>query len=130
MKKFFVTILALIYLTVSSGATVHLHYCMGKLMSWGLSDKEAGKCGTCGMQKAGHKGCCHDEQKLVKSEKDQKKPEAAFQSLKISTDAIAFNYVELPLLYPSSTVLENPTAHAPPRLGTVPIFVLNCSFRI
>ena len=130
MKKFLITILALVYLTVSSGTTVHLHYCMGKLISWGLSDKEAGKCGKCGMQKAGHKGCCHDEQKLVKSEKDQKTPESAFQFLIISTDANAFNYLELPLLYPSSTVLENPTAHAPPRLGAVPIFVLNCSFLI
>ena len=130
MKKTLVTILALVYLTVSSGATIHLHYCMGKLMSWGLSDKKDGKCGACGMQKAGHKGCCHDEQKLVKSEKDQIAHQFAFQFLNISTDAIAFNYMQLPLLYPHSTVLENPTAHAPPRLGAVPIFVINCSFRI
>ena len=39
MKKLLITILALVYLTVSSGATVNLHYCMGKLMSWDLSLK-------------------------------------------------------------------------------------------
>ncbi len=129
MKKFLATILALVYLTVSSGATVNLHYCMDKLMSWDLSHKSEGKCGTCGMEKAGHKGCCKDVHKVIQVEKDQKVSESAFQFLTISSDAVAV-YTDLPLIYPSSTVIENPTAHAPPRLGAVPIFILNCNFRI
>ena len=130
MKKFLVTILALVYLTVSSGATVHLHYCMGKLMSWGLSDKEAGTCGTCGMQKAGHKGCCHDEHKQVKFEKDQKAAESAFQFLSNYSDATVVTQIGLPFIYFPSIVTGNPVAHAPPLLGAVPIFILNCNFRI
>ena len=130
MKRFLVTILALVYLTVSSGATVNLHYCMGKLMSWDLSHKSEGKCGSCGMEKAGHKGCCHDEHKQLKVEKDQKASESAFKFLITSSDAVVVSFTDLPIVYPSSIVLDNPTANAPPRLGAVPIFVLNCNFRI
>ncbi|HEY4206556.1 MAG TPA: hypothetical protein VGM31_07085, partial [Puia sp.] len=80
MKKVLVTILAFLYLSTSMGATVHLHYCMGKLVGWGLLDNGGKACLSCGMlkQAAGDgcmvamKGCCHDEQKLIKNEKDQK----------------------------------------------------------
>ena len=129
MKKFLATILALIYLGTSMGATVHLHYCMGKLMSWSLSDKKDGKCGTCGMQKSGHKGCCKDEHKQIKFDKDQKITESAFQFLSTSLDAVAIS-TDLSLIYFSLVIIESPTAHAPPRLGAVPIFVLNRNFRI
>ena len=130
MKKFFATILALVYLTASSGATINLHYCMGKLMSWDLSHKDGGKCGTCGMDNAGHKGCCNDEQKQLKIEKDQKAAETILQFLPKSSDAVANLFVNMPTVFYSSTVVEYPTAHAPPGLSAVPIFVLNCNFRI
>lgn len=130
MKKLFITITALVYLTVSSGATVNLHYCMGKLMSWDLSSKSESKCGSCGMEKTGHKGCCNDEQKTLKVDKDQKLAESAFQFLSISSVAIAVIPAELPLMYSSTLVADNPTAHAPPRPGGVPIFILNRNFRI
>jgi hypothetical protein len=130
MKKILVTILALVYLSVSSGATVHVHYCMGKLMNWSLSDKKDGKCGTCGMQKSVHKGCCQDEQKQLKIEKDQKVSETAFQFHTISSVAVAHSYLSLPSIYFLSRISDIPVAHAPPQPGAVPIFVLNRNFRI
>ncbi|WP_200864732.1 hypothetical protein [Arcticibacter svalbardensis] len=36
MKKFFVTLFVVFYLGVSSGATMHFHYCMGQLVDMGL----------------------------------------------------------------------------------------------
>ena len=130
MKRFLVTILAIIYLAVSSGATVHLHYCMGKLRSWSLSDKGAAKCVSCGMHKAGHTGCCHDELKQVKLEKDQKITDPSFLFLSISPLASPVTFDNGSVIYSSSLVINYPTAHAPPRSGTVPVFVLNCNFRI
>ena len=130
MKKFLITITALVYLTVSSGATVNLHYCMGKLMSWDLSAKSKSKCGSCGMEKSGHKGCCNDEQKTFKVDKDQKVSESTFQFLSISSVAIAVTYTELPLVYFSTLVTDNPAAHAPPLQSAVPIFLRNRNFRI
>ena len=49
MKKVLAIILAFVYLTSSMGATVHLHYCMGKLASWSLIDHESKNCAECGM---------------------------------------------------------------------------------
>jgi hypothetical protein len=130
MKKFLITITALVYLTVSSGATVNLHYCMGKLMSWDLSAGSKSKCGSCGMEKSGHKGCCNDEQKTFKVDKDQKISESAFQFLSISSMAIAVTNTELPLIYSSTLVADNPAVHAPPLQSVVPIFLRNRNFRI
>lgn len=130
MKKLLITITALIYLTVSSGATVNLHYCMGKLMSWDLSAKSDGKCGTCGMQKAGHKGCCSDEQKRLKVDKDQQVSDYSFQFISVSTVAITVTHAELPLIYPSNLAADYPTTHAPPDVGKVHLFILNRNFRL
>ncbi len=130
MKKLLITITALVYLTVSSGATVNLHYCMGKLMSWDLSRESKNKCGSCGMEKAGHKGCCKDEQKMLKVDKDQKVTETAFQFLSISSVATTVTHIELPLIYSCILVADIAAAHAPPEMGGMPIFILNHNFRI
>jgi hypothetical protein len=63
MKKFLVTILAITYLTVSSGVVFSIHYCMGKVASVDLMHSSE-KCDKCGMKKSG--GCCKDEFKMVK----------------------------------------------------------------
>jgi hypothetical protein len=128
MKKFSVVILALVYLTASSGATINLHYCMDKLRSWDLSHKQ-GKCGTCGMEKKGHKGCCRDEQKTFQLDKDQKASEASFHFLTSFSEALIVTYTDMPAGY-TSIVTDNPVAHAPPRSGAVSILTLNCIFRI
>ena len=130
MKKFLVTILAIVYLTASSGATINMHYCIGKLMTWDLSPKKNATCGTCGMGKTGHKGCCKDEQKIVQIDKDQKIAESTFRFLTLSPEIITVAYYNLPTVYSSSVIIENPVANAPPGLNTVPIFLLNCNFRI
>src|SRR5664279_5304158 len=80
MKKVLTTILAFVYLSTSMGATIHLHYCMGKLASWGLINHESKHCAQCGMvkQKSSPQGmtakmdCCRDEHKQIKTDKDQK----------------------------------------------------------
>lgn len=68
MKRFIVSILAILYLATASGATVHLHYCMGKLMGISLSGhNDDHKCSRCGMTKKSGKGCCKDENKVIKA---------------------------------------------------------------
>ena len=91
MKKVLASILAAAHFTFSTsmGATVHLHYCMGKLFSWSLTDKDSKNCGHCGMPKSnmgGHctsfkDGCCKDKQAHVQLDKDQKATEAAYTFL-------------------------------------------------
>lgn len=140
MKKFLVTILALVYLTASVGATVNMHYCMDKLVAWGLGQEKTGKksCSYCGMAKTSQdkhcskesKGCCKDEQKIVKLENDQKISDASFQFSQIPVEAITPVFSDYSFEYVSSLTEEYPLTHAPPRTQNVALFVLNCDFRI
>lgn len=130
MKKLLVTILAFVYLTVSSGATINMHYCMGKLMNWDLANAPKNKCSTCGMDKAAHKGCCKDEHKTLKIEKDQKTSESVFQFFSTDPAYIAIVYTEWASFPVSSILKDNARVHAPPFLGAIPIFILTCDLRI
>ncbi|MHA4809981.1 HYC_CC_PP family protein [Flavitalea flava] len=138
MKKVFATILAIIYLSTSMGATVHLHYCMGKLFSWGLLNEDKKDCGQCGMPKnsadgrcmAVKGGCCKDKQTVVKLDKDQKTTESAYTLFTASPDQLLGNLVNLPDRCVSSLLVDHPTTNAPPDPDKVPLFIRNCHFRI
>jgi hypothetical protein len=138
VKKFLASILAFLYLSTSMGATIHLHYCMGKLISWGLMSHESGNCDYCGMSKnrshtndlTAKKNCCKDDNKQIKTAGDQKLPQAEYQFLKFSQDAPAAGFLSIPSFLIPSVTLAQPTSHAPPIIGKQPAFLLNCNFRI
>jgi hypothetical protein len=131
MKKLLVFILSILYLGASTGTTLHLHYCMGKLVNEQSAQKETGKCSKCGMKKdrAAKKGCCKDEHKLVKLEKDQKTTETVSFSdplvLTVPPSYMEWPAPELPVL----TTVEA-VSHAPPRTGKVQPYIFYCSFLI
>jgi len=138
MKKVFATILAFVYLSTSMGATVHLHYCMGKLFSWSLIDKDNKDCGQCGMRKGNtdshfrtmKEGCCKDTQTIVKLDKDQKAAESAHKLFNLSSDIVVGNFVNLPDRFVTSLTVDHPRTNAPPDSGKVPLFIRNRNFRI
>lgn len=136
MKKVFATILAVIYLSTSMGATIHLHYCMGKLASLTLWHSEKGGCNTCEAKKTPacmgekSKDCCKDEHKWIKLDKDHKAADATFQSMQLMAVASLPVWIELPQIYTTSLVEEHPLSHAPPRGRQVQLHLLNCNFRI
>jgi hypothetical protein len=63
MKRLLVILLALIYITTTSGIVISTHYCMGEVADVAFGQKEADTCGTCGMD---NKGCCHDDLDVIK----------------------------------------------------------------
>lgn len=128
MKKVIVSILAVLYLCSSVGATVHLHYCMGKLVNWSLTDKDGDKCDKCGMQKDG--GCCKDEQQFVKNSLDQKTTESAIQFMHLIANAAPGTVINISDLYSSSLAENYSISHAPPLKSGVDILIRNCIFRI
>lgn len=139
MKKFVTTILAVIYLSTSMGATVHLHYCMGKLFSWSLTDKDNKSCGYCGMPESSmgrhymavkKDGCCKDKHARIQLDKDQKTTEDAYTFLGLSLIALPVTTWQLPDAYVTSYIVGYPTANAPPDPDKVPLFIRNCTFRI
>jgi len=138
MKKFFATILAVVYLSTSMGATIHLHYCMGKLFSWSLTDKDSKNCGQCGMPKgkmSGHcpslkDGCCKDKHTHVQLDKDQKTTETAYQFLQLPFTILPNATATSPDGYVSSYIAGYPTTNAPPNRDKVPLFLRYRHFRI
>lgn len=73
MKRLLAIMLAVSYLCLSIGITVHIHYCMGQLVGISLVEHEDDHhCPKCGMDKSTSKsGCCKDEHKVFKSSGDQ-----------------------------------------------------------
>lgn len=130
MKKFIVTILAVLYLGVSSGATVHFHYCMGQLVEWGLISKESEKCSKCGMKAGTTKNCCKKENKQIKIASAQKVSYSSFQFEALSFDINTNNNPVIPDVYISSVTEEYPLINAPPSAENTPVFLRNCNFRI
>ena len=126
MKKITVAILAVIYLTVSSGVAMTVHYCMGKIASVDLM--HAGdKCGKCGMKTTG--GCCKDEFKIVKLNDSHKlisndinifSPVAIIDNSKSIFDADLF----------SSRIKSDLKNHSPPANSGPSLNILYCVFRI
>jgi hypothetical protein len=130
MKKFLVSILAIFYLSTSIGATVNLHYCMGRLVNWDLSVKETHTCGQCGMEKvkAQKKGCCEDKQHVLQVAKDQK-AENRYQTAAPVGIAIITTFPSFITPIASTITEENPVSNAPPR-SWVPVRIRYCIFRI
>jgi hypothetical protein len=138
MKKVLLSILAIVYLSTSMGATVRLHYCMGRLVSWGLTEHAGKSCGLCGMQKMPASGdcsmeaksCCHEESMHVKNDKDQ---QSAQEVIRVITAPSALAELPQPV-WPdaviASPVKDQPLSHRPPLVDLLPVYLRNCNLRI
>ena len=129
MKKFLLSIFAVFYLGVASGATVHFHYCMGELLSWGLTKSETSQCGNCGMEKSDAQKCCKDEQKQLKVEKAQK-AQSNFQFAKVVFPVTSQRPAEHVFTAVPVACTSHPFGNAPPRSAKAPVFLQNRNFRI
>jgi hypothetical protein len=129
MKKLIVIVLAFLHLSASAGVSMHMHYCMGKLADWTLSQKESRVCGTCGMEKSGKNDCCKDEYKFVKNTGDQKAAESAFQLIELASVALPASIFETLTIDLPSVTEAYPISHAPPDSRPA-AYIRNCVFRI
>lgn len=132
MKKYLLLILTFSYFASTTGATVYLHYCMGKMVEWNVMGSEKEKCPNCGMDKSkkDDKGCCKDEHKQLKVTNDHNIIETAFQGMQLIASALPVSYFEIPAIALSSITEENPTSNAPPQSSGIAIYKRNCVFRI
>jgi len=127
MRKFIITLFAILYLGLSTEATVHLHFCMNKFVGWSLFSIENNHCGNCKMKKA---SCCKEEIKQVKIFGEQQKYD--FQQ-SLNNALYAFELV-LPYLYQknSSTTTKHIcfNDYSQPLLQNNKRQTLLCTFRI
>ncbi len=131
MKKFVSLIFALFYLSVASGASVNLHYCMDKLVDWSFGSSEASACSNCGMpkQESKKKACCKDVQQSAKIEKAQQGNAQVFSAKTLSEMPILF--VVYNFRWANSQGFRfNNYAKAPPLGSPLPLFVKHCIYRI
>ena len=133
MKKLLFFTLAVLYISSSCEASVYLHYCMGKPVSFSFSPGKSGTCHRCGMKKsAGGMGCCKDEQKIIKSDKSQKITDL------VSSDTGQKKFVGVLTAYAPfsinicqpSTYIHYPSHGPPPGKDPVSIYLMNCLFLI
>ena len=119
------------YMASATGATVHMHYCMGKFMSASFIEKDEDSCEIkCCEKKSRQKDCCKDEHKTVKTS-DHQLAKASFD-LPLYQPALPilayFERVSRP--FPTYSKLAE-KAHSPPSLWrTCPIFIEVRNFRI
>ena len=127
MKKAVIAIIAVLYLGVSSGIAMEIHYCMGKRAGMDFYGEQKDKCGKCGM--SGKTGCCNDEFKFLKLN----------DSYKNVSNQIVFGTIGIAVLpvyqeYRSnlaSTKASLPhRGHAPPGFTRPSACIMNCVFRI
>lgn len=131
MRRFVVALLAILYLTTASGATVHFHYCMGKFVNASLVHNEDGthECENCGMTKKQSKGCCKDEQKVIKTDVSEKGHSIVFDTQ--SHTAVVPSLAVTPVFANRAQVLAFTRLTVPPPLArSCPIYIQVCNFRI
>lgn len=76
------------------------------------------------------KGCCKDSQKQIKLENDQKLSEVSIKVEKVAIETISPFFADYSFKYVSFLTEEYPLTHAPPPITHIPLFVLNCVYRI
>jgi hypothetical protein len=127
LKKAFVAILAILYMTIASGVEMNIHYCMGEFASMELGKAADEDCSRCGMKAKA--GCCEDESRIVKLEDSH---QASFLSWSVLPPMVVpSTYFEVGTSKAIAvTDVLLPPSHAPPGSYDIPVYLRNCVFRI
>jgi hypothetical protein len=129
MKKFFVSLLAIVYLAISVGVSVNVHYCMGTISGWGIGHHQSKSCSKCGMEES-KGGCCKDENKIFKINTDQKSNESVFQPITPVQADLPPSFIGICLNNFTSPKVNNPKGHPPTQSCYLSLHIRNCVYRI
>jgi len=128
MKKIYIGILAVVYMAVSSGIAVQLHYCMGDRAGMELFGSSTDTCGKCGMTEK-DTGCCHDEFKFYKIN-DSHKTASNNIDLTAPVFAVVQSHDAYHFLVTGITAVTSFNNHSPPDYTKPPARIMNGVFRI
>jgi len=127
MKKIILAILTLLYMGISSGIAMDIHYCMGKEIGFDLYGNDNGVCGKCGMKHK--KGCCGDEHKFYKLS-DSHKNVSNDINLNAVVIAIVTNYSLYNFQSVANIAVKTVANNSSPQYSKLPARILNGVFRI
>ncbi|MEP6468105.1 MAG: hypothetical protein ABJB05_17465 [Parafilimonas sp.] len=129
MKKIFTSILFVLYLAASSGATINFHYCMGKFIGLDVDAFSDNTCSNCGMAKEKKKGCCNEKHTTLQLKKDQ----LASNINEVPINDFVFIQHQYSFIIHSLNDVEKDAAqsiHSPPLIQPISACIFNCVFRI
>jgi hypothetical protein len=125
-RRFFILSLLVLYISSTAGFAMNLHFCGSKLSEVKFNSQTNKQC--CKKESAASKCCKNKHLNLKVSDEHQasvhgKAPDAAsFQLLPISSGEVVFNYADI--------VSGSALNYRGPPPTTIPINLLNCTFRI
>ncbi|MDO9373435.1 MAG: hypothetical protein Q7T76_03400 [Ferruginibacter sp.] len=128
MKKFTIALLAILYLGVSSGIALQVHYCMGEKAGVELYGEADQKCGKCGMEEKG--GCCNDDHKFYKLSDSHKTVNSDFSLAAPEMLLVPAGIPLAPVAIHAADVTNLLRNNSPPVYSGPSAQVLNCVFRI
>lgn len=123
MKASIIILFSVFYLLVSTGASLNIHYCGGKLRNISFTSFSEKEC--CG-GKMKSKGCCHNEKIVIKLKDKQQSNETAKTSF--IKEVIIPNSKIYYLPYTNSYISKTYTPenyHAPPIFYKTSLFLKN-----
>ena len=127
MKKFALALMVLFYGLSSSGMTISLHFCCGKLDRVSLNNRQHQQ--DCPMgKKAGRSKCCHDQQLSVKVQSDQPPVAIDYQVQKVALAGMQVYTVYASNPPPAGAVIVPLTSYPFP--PPVPVYLMQRVFRI
>jgi hypothetical protein len=127
MKKLLVIMLMLVYGFSSTGMTLQLHYCCGKLKSVEWSPVKDPGCGN--KHKMGSKPCCETKNINSKSKADQDSYRLVYKVLNPAT-VIAWPSTIADVQVKANDLQHVSLAYASPPIHSRSLFLLNRVFRI
>lgn len=130
MNKLFTIALAFLYLAISSGLILEIHYCMGKVAATqiSLSHNDEDACGKCGMDTEDNH-CCKDEIKLVKLQDAHKQVNFDYQLL-VPVAILPETTYPLAWFTQPADHYNTYSNHSPPYIAAPSLHILHCVFRI
>jgi hypothetical protein len=130
VKKATLAILTFIYLLVSSGITLKVHYCMDKRAGvdfYGSQQDE--RCSKCGMKEK-KSGCCSNEHHFYKLSNDHQLVKNLLSLEAPAADLALPTWATETVSVPEACNLNVTNNHSPPIMASQKRHVLFCVFRI
>ena len=124
MKKFLVTILALVYLASTVAATLRLDCCLENLVKAGLAT------GSQDAHWSKENKDCQNDHKQAKLCHEQKRNDNHLRVAKIFPATTTTGFPEYDIHAIGTLIESYPVNNAPPHQANIPLFILNCVHRI
>lgn len=130
MKRFITILLAFLYVTLTCGFTVNVHYCMGELSSVNLKSHADDVCSMCSKPGKKKGNCCKDEYRYCKVDVSSHQVAKVQQSDEPSVKVLHLPVIIVPVPALPQIRLTAVNNHGPPDYGNIPLYIQYCTYLI